>query len=1675
MITGMYDMASTGCFCTNGKIRQLGYARWLLVFIILLSVAQSVNGAIPKDCYDRYIETGARPLGPEAPPIDVLTRCKIVAATAREGLGGHICTANSGMVYIDEYCETPCTEDKTVEECFCILGQDPNQFAYPGNEPPCTFPPEDEPDEEKELGQNCDGEGNPCSPASGNKYQRELDYRSANGRLVIARYYNSLAPSDGIFGFGWSSSLTRKLEFDPTSPDLVTIRQASGRGETWVNRDGVWMGDADTLLRFEADTGGYKVTDQRGTVAYFDTSGRLVREQSQENLSTGYVYDADQNLTRVNGPFGREINIAYNTSGHIVSITTPDGELQYGYDEAGNLTSVTYPDGNGKTYHYEDTVFPHHLTGITDENSDRYATWSYDDSGRVISSEHAGEAEKVVLTYNGDGSTTVNDSLGAERTYSFVTLHGVRKVESIQGDRCTSCSNGDMRERTYDDNGRLTGYTDWRGSRTSLSYNDRGLVQTRTEANGEQQERTTAIEWHAAFNLPTRITQSGSTTNLTYNSTGQLLIKTTIDNGTNELRTHTYSYIPPGEDGAGLLAAVDGPLQGNSDITSFHYDSLGNITAITNALGQTIRITRHDPSGRPLRIEDPNGLINSLSYDARGRLIQQNVSDGSTTRTTNFVYDAVGNLIRSSAADGVATSYIYDAAQRLIGMEDQQGNRIDYTLDPMGNRLTERVSDPQGALMHIQQQVYDQLSQLHQQLDSRQYMTEYSYDANGNLNQILDTNTHTTIHNHDALDRLIQTTDALNGLTQYSYDAEDRLTAVTDPLGRSTHYEYDGLGNLIRLTSPDTGITTYTYNEAGSRLSQTDARNVTTAYEYDLLSRLTAVHYPDSALDVSFTYDQGENGIGKLTSMSDAEGTTDYAYNPFGDLIRQSRTSRDGTTTQFEYAYDTQGRLASQTYPSGHRLLFSYDQGRLDALTLETPDGAQQPLVTNLHYLPFGPAQSFDYGNGLSLVRSFDQDYRLSGQRIAGLLESSYAYDRMDNIIDWADLLDTGRDQHFSYDLLNRLTRATRGNGSGIGYTYDALGNRLSTASWSAYSYMSATVTLPRYDAVGNAIQDSNGRYRYDDSNRMVGFSANSAEASYGYNARGERVRKTLNGVITRFRYGPGGELLGEYDEAGQAIREYFYLHGQPVALLNAQGAPVQLLQTVRVNHNPQRVELGEQASTPVIIAGPLSYNGGQGAVVALSHLDATRVSVSAREWDYLDGAHAWEDVSLLALPPGRYPQADGSVWEVGRFTLSGTKQWHDIAFGEAFEATPRLFLTQQTSNDANATSIRARNLDAGGFQAYLQEQESLNDGHGEETIGYLAIHSPNQGGTATLHGASFDYQLSQLSLNSAWTTQGDQQLRLQEEASSDSELGHTAETLDILRIEGHLFAQAVTTNGGDTISIRRRGPSAEAVITSRPAEVNLVYLHTDHLGAVVKATDEDQAIVWDAVRKPFGRRNVTVEQVEMPLGFPGQYYDQETNNYYNYFRDYDPATGRYLQSDPIGLNGGLNTYLYAKANAIRFVDASGLDYIDVNNILNDINNRFPNLPAPDTVKYKPLDSNDPYNGASGQYDRYTGEIWLPPEQQCKQLSMDEFIALYQTLHHETRHANQGPFEYRYDFIYERITGRTGPSHSRIIRDTGEIVTGRPGVPGSSIVDKIEDIYRNTRNRDPNTYECGCK
>ena len=100
--------------------------------------------------------------------------------------------------------------------------------------------------------------------------------------------------------------------------------------------------------------------------------------------------------------------------------------------------------------------------------------------------------------------------------------------------------------------------------------------------------------------------------------------------------------------------------------------------------------------------------------------------------------------------------------------------------------------------------------------------------------------------------------------------------------------------------------------------------------------------------------------------------------------------------------------------------------------------------------------------------------------------------------------------------------------------------------------------------------------------------------------------------------------------------------------------------------------------------------------------------------------------------------------------------------------------------------------------------------------------------------------------------------------------------------------------------------------------------IYADHLNTPKRVADNTNNIIWEWESKPFGEDKPTGSYT-LNLRFPGQYFDSETNTHYNINRDYNPTTGRYIQSDPIGFEGGSNTFLYANGNSVRFVDESGL------------------------------------------------------------------------------------------------------------------------------------------------------
>ena len=469
--------------------------------------------------------------------------------------------------------------------------------------------------------------GNPIHVGTGNNYNRARYYLGAGVfPLRFEHHYNSiLGVQSRRDGWRWRHTYERRLFLDGS--EAILLRE-TGRAHYFVQTGQTWVGDPGV-------------------------PGRLLSISTRTGFRQSLSYDAADQLTRVTGPFGRTLTFGYDADGQLATMTDPAGNVYaYAYNGNGNLASVTLPDETPnipddnptRHYHYDDPVHPDALTGITDENGVLYVTWTYDADGRVTSNSRTGGADSVTLTYDDNAhTTTLTDALGAVRTYSFETIRDRIQVSAVSGAPCTSgCRNAFM-DYTYDANGYPASRTDHNGYQTTFVYDARGLETSRAEAVGTPEERTITTRWHAAFRLPELITAPGKTTAFTYDAQGRLLTLTETDTLTGRLRTTTHSY-----NAEGLLDTRDGPRTDVSDLTTFRYDAQGNRTEISNALGHVSRITAHDPHGRPLTLEDPNGLVTTLAYDARGRLTGRTMGGQPTT----FAYDGVGNVTRTTLPDG---------------------------------------------------------------------------------------------------------------------------------------------------------------------------------------------------------------------------------------------------------------------------------------------------------------------------------------------------------------------------------------------------------------------------------------------------------------------------------------------------------------------------------------------------------------------------------------------------------------------------------------------------------------------------------------------------------------------------------------------------------------------------------------------------------------------------------------------------------------------------------------------------------------------------------------------------------------------------------------------------------------------------------------------------------------
>lgn len=661
----------------------------------------------------------------------------------------------------------------------------------------------------KNKGQSCSSPttNHPISIGTGSKYLREQLHKS-NGLLPFSLElsYNSpnkdiLQSWTGSFGNNWIGEWEQKIAVYNTDsvgkPITIGLQEPSGRELAFYASSSVntFLPDKDINEKITASlnstgqvVGWTRLSGDDGFTETYDSDGKLLVKAYKNGLvhkvtyADGFAgkYPADAPscllplqasvpikgaLLCISNAVGQQIAFQYDASLRVVKAITSSGSaLNFSYDTNSNLTSVTYPDGKVKTYHYGEADHvnaspqagvnnAHLLTGITDENGNRYAHYYYDAQGRAYAEHLADGADTASLIYNTDASgnpinTEVTDARGNANTYNFTTILGVVKSTGKSQPAGSGCL-ASASALTYDANGNTASRTDFNGNKTTYVYDmTRNLETSRTEGLtpddvATSATRTITTSWHPTWKLPHVISEySGSlatgtpikrTTHL-YDDKGNITSYKVEDpiRGLSRITTTTYVYstaVP----GLVLEKWVDGPLAGANDLTIYYYyphdascapsfaepiiDPItgsappnygcrGQLQHVIQPSGFMVMYNRYNHHGQLEEWTNTNELYSTNSYDLRQRLIRSTQEN----EQTFYSYDDAGLLKKITFPDAAELNYTYDNAHRLTEISNSLGDKVVYTLDDTGNRTGEEMYDSSGTLKKTIARQFDALN-----------------------------------------------------------------------------------------------------------------------------------------------------------------------------------------------------------------------------------------------------------------------------------------------------------------------------------------------------------------------------------------------------------------------------------------------------------------------------------------------------------------------------------------------------------------------------------------------------------------------------------------------------------------------------------------------------------------------------------------------------------------------------------------------------------------------------------------------------------------------------------------------------------------------------------------------------------------------------------------------------
>jgi YD repeat-containing protein len=877
------------------------------------------------------------------------------------------------------------------------------------------------------------------------------------------------------------------------------------------------------------------------TQAYeYDGAGRVVEETDFEGTVTTYKYDDVGNLISSTRAFG----------------TTQARTTEKRYDELGRVKQELTAQGHAL------------ITGgmsqqDIDDIWDRYGvTYEYDNAGRRIS------------------ATVRPDDMQTNKTRYFYDVDGRLRFEVNQL--------GEVKESRYDALGQLTdsiAYT----NRIDVTGLNGGLVSTTltsrvNTAADAAKDAHSVLTYTKRGQLSSATTAEASNTTYTYNTFGDQSGSVQALTGVASLE-HTYSY-----DKRGLLTNTHWDPNGFDTTEVREYDGFGRLTHVTDAngnvrrmeydrLGRTVvmvdalnaeRVTTYDGFSRTLTTSDALGNVTEYAYDDSARSMTMTTPEGvavTTTHnrhgqtvtvvaaglTTQYSYDLNGQLTGVSDNLGTLESRTYDRAGRQLTSTDARSTATTFEYDAANRVLTRTVDD--GGLALTTAYGYDGQGRVTSVTDPEGVVTATTYDADGRVVQVaVDPGTGhlnlRTTYDYDLAGRLITVTEgagtAEQRVTEYGYDKLGRrFSELVDPTGLAlrTNYTYDDNGNLVRKVDPAGNETIYVYDAENRQRFVIDATFGLTETMYDANGRVTATKRYGQYIDAS---DFPEVGPISLATVQGAE----FLYND-GPVAPADRIER--------YVYDADGRQVFTIDAMGGVTRKEYDdRGNVIRQVMYS----QRIPVTDYNTVQqVAAALALVNDNNVSNDRESRTVYDLRGRArytidgLGGVL--AYVYDAVGNVASKTEFatpytgaatltaLDgfaTGsagsqdRTTRMWYDAANRLRFTLDAEGYLREKRYDDVGRVTADILYAAKpATIASSATLANVQSAAAGAADASDDQRtatiYDAAGRATSVAdASGAADTYEYDAVGNRISFTNKaGATWTYVYDKNRRLLEEH------------------------------------------------------------------------------------------------------------------------------------------------------------------------------------------------------------------------------------------------------------------------------------------------------------------------------------------------------------------------------------------------------------------------------------------------------------------------------------------------------------------------------------------------------------------